>query len=170
MAYLSDNFDFASTALAAIANEERVFQAPTYGGGARVRCTPFGFNTGTAGIDVSEYDGNGLTDQATVALAVFPRGAKILVIHHEWEAMGANADLDLGLFDIEGTEIDKDLYVDGGDVATASTGTVYPAMSATAGEEFAALTQTSVLVATALTADWAADKDYKGWVLWIDNT
>lgn len=166
--YCTDNFDFTTTDLAAFAVEERQYLSPTTKG-ARLRVSTFEFNTG-AGITVANYDGNGVANTAMIALAVLPKRAKVLQIYYDHEAMGTNADLDIGLFDKEGVEVDQDLFVTADDVSAAGTNLLHGNISRTAGEDLYETTEEVVLTAAAYTADWAADKDLKGYVVWVENT
>jgi hypothetical protein len=137
----------------------------------RVRRSEFNFNTG-AGVDVSAYSGT-----ARIGLAIIPVLAKIFYGVYQHEAMGTNADLDLGLAGNDGsgylskdnstTADDYDLFVDGDDVAAAGQDSFASLFNGDLNPMYGPLEKECVLVATALTADWAADKDLLGEVFFV---
>lgn len=155
---LSDNFDQVSQEITNV--EAGQFLAPNKDGG-RIYYKEFAFNTGASGIDSTP------TAQR-IALTKLPPKARPVHIHLNFEAMGSSATIDLGLAEPDGTEIDYDLYADGTAVASAGTANVYPITNADITQAVPQTTQESVLVASAMsTADWAADKDLKGWVAYV---
>lgn len=151
-------FDAYSTDLTEMNAVERTF-LPTNVAGARVRCATFGYESTAA-----------TADDAHIALAIIPKNAKILMIHYNHEDFGTTAALDLGLFKIDGTVIDDDLFVVADVVAAAGSNTLYPAANATVGEDMYTTTEEVVLTATVETAVWAANKGFAGFVLYAVNS
>lgn len=159
MAFLTESFTALASALATTQAPGRSFQSPSTNGG-RVRTSTFAFNTGA-----------GLTVNAKVALAVLPKGAKILSVRYGNEAMGTGATMDLGTHTREGVALSATLLAATAAVATAGTNVVYPPFSTDAGVDIAPLPeQETVLTAVVKGANWAADRDLKGYVLWVENT
>lgn len=155
---LLSGFDGHSTHLALVNVAEKTFQEPKSTGG-RMRVATFCYESAAA-----------TTDGDNIALAVLPKGAKILEIFYEHEAMGTTGALDLGLFTTAGVEIDDDLFVAADDISSAGTNTLYPTIGATTvGADFYETPSECVLTATVETANWAADKFLAGFVRYVEN-
>lgn len=154
---LLSGFDGYVTALTSLNQPERTLLSPKQKGG-RVRAIPFNYESAAAN-----------TDGQNIAAAIIPKGAKILLIELAWEQHAANADLDLGLFTLEGVEIDDDLFGTF-NLDTASAGQLVYPFVATVGSDFYETTQECVLTLTVETANWSADKYIKGCVLIVENS
>lgn len=137
----------------------------------RLRFSMFSFNTGSGGVDVSTFADN----TARIGLLILPANSRLIKGVVDFGAMGSNADLDLGLYALdESTNINDtdtvasayDNLLNGIDVSSAGRDTFADLES---GDALALqyLEKQTMLVATALTADWAADKVLKGYVLYV---
>jgi len=152
------NFTAYSTDLTAMNDPERTF-LPTNVAGGRVRAACWGYESSAA-----------TTDGSSIALAIIPENAKILMIHYNHEAFATTAALDLGLYTLAGVAINDALFVAADDVSSAGSNTLYPSASATVGEDMYTTTAEVVLTATVETANWAADKGFSGFVLYALNS
>lgn len=152
------NFDGYTAALTGLNDPERSLLPPVDSGG-RVRVAAFSYESTAA-----------TTDGANIAAAIIPKGAVILQIHIAYEAFGTTAALDLGLFTLDGTAIDDDVFAAAKSIATAGTADYYPVDDTDSTSTFYRTSQDSVLTLTAETANWAADKYLKGFVLYAVNS
>ena len=126
--------------------------------GGRVRIARFSFNTGSTALDSTPT-------AKVIGLIDIHGGHEIIMVHAAYEAMGTGATCKLGFCELDGTVIDDDAIAGSFAVAAVGTKTYYPIV-VTAGRSGYFLTERSVLCAEAAGADWAANKDFKGFVLY----
>lgn len=128
----------------------------------RVRYGRFTFNTGL-----------GVTDGENIGLLVLPKGARIVGGRVMWEAMGTSGALDLGLMGNDGSGYintagdsadDDDKFLVAENISSAGQADFANTIALGCGYE---LEKECLLVATAETANWAADKDLIGYVLYV---
>lgn len=152
------NFTAYSTGLASMNAEERTYNPPVVSGG-RVRAATFAFESETT-----------VAENAVVALATLPKGAKLLSVSFTHEAMGAGADVDLGFYDNEANVIGTSSDIAGAiDVAAAGTSTILPVAAATVGKDFTVTPAPVVLGMKVNAPNLPADKYVVGYVLYVEN-
>jgi hypothetical protein len=153
-------FTKLSTALTNVDAVERTFLKPTSAGG-RVRAAVFDFES-TAATTVG----------STIGLVRLPKGAKILNIFMGWEAMssgGGTADVDVGLYTLDGTAINATLFATNENVDSAGT-KLYYGVDATVGSDFYVTQVECILTLVVGGESLAADKYMKGYVLYVENS
>lgn len=146
-------FDHASNELALV--DSGVEFLPPNKQGSRIYYAEFTFNTGE-GITVGAGK--------KIALAKLPARARPLLVVVSFGAMGATAALDIGIADaasgavVSATSIAADV-----DVAAAGSATIVP-FSADDAEAVLITEKESLVFGTAKTADFAGDKNLKGYI------
>jgi len=132
--------------------------------GGRVRMAYFTYTTPAT---------TGVTDGQNIGVAVIPKGARILGGKLECEAMGTTAAVDIGLKGNDNTGYidaddsvadDDDLFLAAGDISSAASLTFADTIARNYGYE---TEKEVVLVLTAETANWAAEKDLYGHIEYV---
>ena len=115
----------------------------------------------------------GTTDGTNIFVYRLPKGARVLEIFMAWEAMGTTAACDVGLAGADGSGYidaddsvadDDDLFAAAIDVSSAGENICADTIAQNYGYE---LGKECYLVLTAETANWAAEKDMIGHVLFV---
>jgi len=132
--------------------------------GGRVRMAYFTYTTPAT---------TGVTDGQNIGMCVIPKGARVLGGKIIGEAMAGSAAVDIGLAGNDGSgyidaagsvEDDDDLFLAAGDVSSAFALTFADTIARNYGYE---TEKEVILVATAETDDWAAEKDVYGHVEYV---
>ena len=129
----------------------------------RVRMARFSLNTGA-----------GATVDDTVGLCRLPKNARIIEIFAAFEAMGTSATVDLGLAGNDGSDeiaagVDDDFDMLASVVSVAAAGSSYAFANTIALGYGYELQKECLLVATVKGANWAADKELAGHVLYVTD-